>query len=112
MADAFGPRVVLTAKLRDGSLRQAAAKAGVKILLYEGGEALRFDDAAIDMAVQGTLRLAEAPGHDRQTLCPFRRINCRFTQHPAAGCVHLKAEFCTACGALVTVLAKAKNSAR
>ena len=62
MADAFGPRVVLTAKLRDGSLRQVAAKAGVKVLLYEGGEALRFDEAAIDMGVQGTLRLLKHLG--------------------------------------------------
>ncbi|MDP8997089.1 MAG: succinylglutamate desuccinylase/aspartoacylase family protein, partial [Pseudomonadota bacterium] len=38
-------------------LRQAASKIGVKMLLFEGGEALRFDEVAIDAAVQGTLRL-------------------------------------------------------
>lgn len=57
LAEAFGPRVILASKTRDGSLREAAAKIGVKILLYEGGEALRFDEAAIDAAVQGTLRI-------------------------------------------------------
>ena len=57
LAEAFGPRVILASKVRDGSLREAAAKIGVKILLYEGGEALRFDEAAIDAAVQGTLRI-------------------------------------------------------
>ncbi|MDE2385167.1 MAG: succinylglutamate desuccinylase/aspartoacylase family protein [Alphaproteobacteria bacterium] len=62
LADAFGPRVVLSSKLREGSLRQAAAKAGVKLLLYEGGEALRFDEVAIDAAVQGTLRFLKHIG--------------------------------------------------
>ena len=62
LANAFGPRVILTSKLRDGSLRQAASKVGVKVLLYEGGEALRFDEAAIDAAVQGTLRLMKHLG--------------------------------------------------
>ena len=57
MADAFAPPVVMTAKLRDGSLRRAAGEAGIKVLLYEGGEALRFDETAIDVAVKGTLRL-------------------------------------------------------
>ena len=68
MAEAFAPPVILTAKLRDGSLRKVAGEAGVKVLLYEGGEALRFDELAITSAVQGTLRLlkhlgfiAEAP---------------------------------------------------
>ena len=62
LADAFGPRVILSSKLRDGSLRQAAAKIGVQMLLFEGGEALRFDEVAIDAAVQGTLRLLKHLG--------------------------------------------------
>ncbi len=68
MAEAFSPPVIMTAKLRDGSLRQTAGERGVKVLLYEGGEALRFDESAIDAAVKGTWRLlkhlgmiAEAP---------------------------------------------------
>ncbi len=68
LAEAFGPRVILTSKLRDGSLRQAAAKIGVKMLLYEGGEALRFDEAAIDAAVQGTLRLLKHIGMIEEAL--------------------------------------------
>jgi len=68
MAEAFGPRVILTSKLRDGSLRQAASKIGVKVLLYEGGEALRFDEAAIDAAVQGTLRLLKHLGMTKDAL--------------------------------------------
>ncbi len=57
MAQAFAPPVILISKLRERSLRLSAGEAGVKVLLYEGGEALRFEEAAIDAAVRGTLRL-------------------------------------------------------
>jgi predicted deacylase len=57
MAEAFAPPVILISKLREKSLRLAAGEAGVKVLLYEGGEALRFDEAAIDAAVKGSLRV-------------------------------------------------------
>lgn len=57
LANAFAPPVVLTSKLREGSLRLSAKEAGVKVLLYEGGEALRFDESAIEMGVKGILRV-------------------------------------------------------
>jgi uncharacterized protein len=57
MAEAFAPPVILVSKLREKSLRLCAGDAGVKVLLYEGGEALRFDEAAIDMGVKGCLRV-------------------------------------------------------
>jgi uncharacterized protein len=62
LAEAFAPPVILTSKLRDGSLRQCAKQAGIRVLLYEGGEALRFDEAAIDVAVKGTLRMMQSIG--------------------------------------------------
>ena len=57
LAQAFAPPVILISKLRERSLRLSAGEAGVKVLLYEGGEALRFDEHAIDAAVRGTLRV-------------------------------------------------------
>jgi predicted deacylase len=57
MAEVFGPPVVLISKLREGTLRQCAQDNGVKVLLYEGGEALRFDEVAIRTGVIGILRL-------------------------------------------------------
>lgn len=57
LAQAFAPPVILVSKLREKSLRLSAGQAGVKVLLYEGGEALRFDEASIDAAVRGTLRV-------------------------------------------------------
>ena len=57
MAEAFAPPVILVSRLREKSLRLCAGEVGVKVLLYEGGEALRFDEAAIDMGVKGCLRV-------------------------------------------------------
>ena len=57
---AFGAPVALHASLRDGSLRQAARAAGARVLVYEGGEALRFDDESISTGVAGVLRVLDA----------------------------------------------------
>jgi uncharacterized protein len=62
LAEAFAPPVILTSKLRDGSLRQCAQDEGVHVLLYEGGEALRFDEVAIEAGVKGVLRVMKAIG--------------------------------------------------
>ena len=56
-ASAFGAPVLLHSAVRDGSLRQAVAKRGIPVLLYEAGEALRFNEDAIQMGVQGTLQV-------------------------------------------------------
>ncbi|BBA80049.1 succinylglutamate desuccinylase [cyanobacterium endosymbiont of Rhopalodia gibberula] len=58
-AQAFGAPLLVHAMTRDGSLRQAATKRGIPILLYEGGEALRFDKEAIRMGVEGIERVME-----------------------------------------------------
>tara|TARA_R110001592_G_scaffold67059_1_gene205856 strand:- start:27808 stop:28821 length:1014 start_codon:yes stop_codon:yes gene_type:complete len=57
MAKAFGIPVLLNANLRDGSLRQEANDLGVKILLYEAGEALRFDELSIRAGVKGIINV-------------------------------------------------------
>lgn len=62
LAQAFGAPVVLVSKLREGTLRQCALVRGVKVLVYEGGEALRFDETAIEAALAGTLRVMHRIG--------------------------------------------------
>ena len=62
LAEAFGAPVILVSKLREGTLRQCARDHGVRVLLYEGGEALRFDEVAIRAAVVGILRVMKHLG--------------------------------------------------
>ncbi len=57
LAQAFAPPVMLNARTRDGSLRQAARERGVPVLLYEGGERWRFDATPIEAGTDGVLRL-------------------------------------------------------
>lgn len=57
LAEAFGAPVVMTAPLRDGSMREAAQKLDVDVLLYEAGEGLRFDELAVRAGVSGILRV-------------------------------------------------------
>ncbi len=61
-AQAFGAPVMLHASHRDGSLRQAAAKRNIPILVYEAGEALRFDADAIQTGVEGIYRVMDYLG--------------------------------------------------
>lgn len=62
LAKAFEAPVILDAKLRDGSLRQAASELGIPILVYEGGEALRFNELCIRMGVRGIAKVMNQLG--------------------------------------------------
>jgi len=55
MAHAFRSPVILNSQLRDGSLRACAVGRGIPMLLFEGGEALRFEDSVIKSGVRGIL---------------------------------------------------------
>lgn len=57
LAVAFGAPVVLQSQLRDGSLRAEAKKMGVDVLVYESGEALRFNEVSARAGVLGILRI-------------------------------------------------------
>lgn len=57
LAEVFGVPVLLNSNLRDGSLRQAAVESGTKILLYEAGQALRYDELSIRAGLRGILNV-------------------------------------------------------
>jgi predicted deacylase len=59
LAQAFGVPVIIDAKIRDGSLRQAASELGIPVLVYEGGEALRFNELCIRMGVRGISKVMD-----------------------------------------------------
>lgn len=62
LASAFAAPVALEAPLRKNSLREAAADVGVNVLLYESGEALRFDEYAVRVGVRGILNVMAHTG--------------------------------------------------
>ncbi len=53
MAKAFGVPIMVNSNLRDGSLRECADEHGITMLLYEAGQALRFDELSIKVGVRG-----------------------------------------------------------
>lgn len=57
MAEAFRTPVTLNANLRDGSVRQAGATLGIPMIVYECGEALRFDEHSIRIGLRGIVRV-------------------------------------------------------
>ncbi len=62
LAEGFGVPVIINSDLRDGSLREAARKKKVLTLLFEAGEALRFNENAIKIGVNGCLSVMESIG--------------------------------------------------
>ncbi len=60
LADAFGAPIVINAGLRAGSLRASARERGIPVLVYEAGEALRFEEISIRAGLRGTLRVMRA----------------------------------------------------
>ena len=57
LADLFKAPITLNSTMIEKSFRKAAHKNGKHILVYEGGESMRFDEFAIQQAINGTLRL-------------------------------------------------------
>ncbi|MGV3523665.1 MAG: succinylglutamate desuccinylase/aspartoacylase family protein [Candidatus Sericytochromatia bacterium] len=57
LAKAFGAPLVLHSGVIEGSLREVAQNQGLPLLVYECGEALRFDEAGIQFGVRGLVAL-------------------------------------------------------
>ncbi len=97
LAQAFAAPVTLTSKMRDGSLRATAAQAKVTMLLFEGGEGLRVDEAAVRIAISGILRTMAAVGMLPASAAPRSRnatIHCPHSdwlRAPGAGLMTLRA---------------------
>lgn len=77
LARAFGAPVVIDARLRDKSFREAVAQHRVPMLLFEGGEALRIGRDAVACAHDGILRVMDEIGMRPSGLPPARRsVEC------------------------------------
>jgi predicted deacylase len=55
LARAFNVPVILNADVREGSLREQAVERGIPMVLYEAGEALRFDERGVRAGVKGII---------------------------------------------------------
>lgn len=62
MARAFGASVIIDSNLRDGSLRASVAESNIPMILFEGGEALRFDEESIEIGVSGIINVMSEIG--------------------------------------------------
>ncbi|TKB45319.1 succinylglutamate desuccinylase/aspartoacylase family protein [Thalassotalea mangrovi] len=57
LANVFAAPVILHSEVLDGSLREAAVEMKTKVLLYEAGEALRFDELSIRIGLKGIINI-------------------------------------------------------
>ncbi len=57
LAEAFQAPLIIDASLRPGTIRQAAVEKGIPWLVYEAGEALRFDEVSIRAGVRGVVNV-------------------------------------------------------
>ncbi len=91
LARAFGVPVVINANLRDGSLRQEVLEREIPMLLYEGGEALRFDETAIRAGLLGVLAVMRAldmlppARHPHAPAKPFVARSSHWIRAPESG---------------------------
>ena len=96
MANAFNVPVVINAAVRQGSLRQAAADEGVPTILYESGEALRFDEVGIRAGVRGILSVMSSIGMIKTANVRKKRLetllsdSTSWVRAPASGILHME----------------------
>ena len=57
IARIFGTPVIINSDIRDGSLRACAFERGMPVLIYEAGQALRFDEISIRAGLRGILHV-------------------------------------------------------
>lgn len=62
MAHAFPVPVILNTSLVEGSMRQALEAMGISVIVYEAGEALRFNEIAIRSGVKGIVNVMRVLG--------------------------------------------------
>lgn len=100
IARVFGAPVVLDASIRDGSLRSCAAERGFPMLVYEAGEALRFDEMSIKAGLRGVLRVMRhlkmlPPVKTKTAIEPVIAASTSWVRAPVSGVVSRKVKLGT-----------------
>ncbi|GHB66184.1 deacylase [Psychrosphaera saromensis] len=94
LAEVFGVSVVLNSEVLEGSLRESAFASGTKVLLYEAGEALRFDELSIRAGLKGILnvlqhlKMIRKQTAKKRKVEPFIANNSSWTRANASGIVN------------------------
>ena len=92
IAKVFGAPVIINSNIRDGSLRALAAERHLPIIIYEAGEALRFDEVAIRGGIRGILnvmrQIGMLPARSRaKRITPVIAKSTTWVRAPASGIV-------------------------
>ncbi|MEX2366844.1 MAG: succinylglutamate desuccinylase/aspartoacylase family protein [Pseudohongiellaceae bacterium] len=92
MASAFNAPVILNSGLIEGSLRYACQQARVPVIVYEAGEALRFNELAIRAGVSGVIAvmrkigmLSAAGRKAPKLIAPFVARSSTWVRAPQSG---------------------------
>lgn len=95
LANSFGVPVIVNANIRDSSLRSCVVDQGVPVLIYEAGEALRFDEISIRAGLRGILNVMRltgmlppkrtGKGAGRKQVKPVLARTTRWVRAPASG---------------------------
>jgi hypothetical protein len=93
LTHAFGAPCAVHSPVRDGSMRAAATLRGRRVLVYEGGEANRFDEEAIARGTLGILRVMARQGMiSEEGFDPpgsvFRSASSRWIRAHRSGLLH------------------------
>ncbi len=96
MAKAFEMPVILHSGLREGSLRATTYEKNIPTILFEGGEALRFNERVIQSGLQGTLAVMRQIGmlaplktkHEAKEV--FVAHSSQWVRAPHSGCLSSK----------------------
>lgn len=95
LAMAFKVPVIINSKVRSGSLREAVAGEHIPLLLYEAGEALRFDEVAIRAGIRGIVSVMESigmlkPGRSRKSAVePLISDTTTWVRAPSSGILQM-----------------------
>jgi len=96
-AKSFKIPVIINSNSRDGSLREACNEMDIPLIVYEGGEALRFDEVAIRAGVKGIRNVMKELGMirtkptgttNRKVIEPMVARSNKWVRAPESGIVH------------------------
>ncbi len=95
MARAFMSPVILNTSIVQGSLREAVEKLGISVIVYEAGEALRFDEVCIRAGVRGVisvmreLEMLPALKRRKKTVDPIVARSSSWVRAPQSGILRM-----------------------